>query len=54
MRKVIPYGKQEITPEDIQAVIDAPDAYGIKSGIFVDMRTALADHQKANQPLSQA
>jgi NAD(P)-dependent dehydrogenase (short-subunit alcohol dehydrogenase family) len=40
--------------KDMLAVIDAPDAYGIKSGIFVDMRTALADHQKAHSPLSQA
>ncbi|WP_338801489.1 SDR family NAD(P)-dependent oxidoreductase [Pseudomonas sp. RSB 5.4] len=40
--------------KDILAVIDAPEAYGIKSGIFVDMRTALADHQKAHPPLSQA
>ncbi|MHA3735745.1 SDR family oxidoreductase [Pseudomonas sp. Eth.TT006] len=40
--------------QDMLAVIDAPDAYGIKSGIFVDMRTALADQRKASQPLSQA
>ncbi|WP_445177886.1 SDR family oxidoreductase [Pseudomonas sp. McL0111] len=39
---------------DIQSVIDAPAAYGVKSGVFVDMRTALADYRKSKGPLSQA
>jgi len=39
---------------DIFRVIDSPDEYGVKSGIFVDMRAVLADYQSAKNPLSQA
>ncbi|WP_061291597.1 SDR family oxidoreductase [Azotobacter vinelandii] len=39
--------------KDILSVIDSPDEYGVKSGIFVDMRTVLADYEKVKNPLPQ-
>lgn len=39
---------------DITRVIDSPDEYGVKSGLFVDIRTVLANYEKTHNPLSQA
>lgn len=39
---------------DIARVIDAPQTYGVKSGLFVDIRTVLANDEKAKNPLPQA
>ena len=39
--------------EDIREVIGAPADYGLKSGVFVDMRTVLTRQPKASEPLPQ-